>query len=287
MSPAGTDTDSCHFPQIPYDEVRSARIREAIRRGDFEDIAHRRFVNDLVYVEWYTRIGIAPTLRATTANGIRANVWRLAMKYPTVFDTIRRELGATTREEAFNQEDFSRWDWNGEEDPLSRRIWATRHGWEWNRVCDENAKIRQGTADRVQLSVRPAFAPFRFPELHYDDLRSDFIIEEIRRGSFDDLEYRQYVNKLVYIETWTREPTRIAFHAVPHYKPWLVCAQFPEEYDIIRRELGAPTRADFERNPPPIPAAEVESRARQHKREWLAVQEHQSPPESSLFGTRR
>ncbi|WP_332898151.1 hypothetical protein [Haladaptatus sp. CMSO5] len=270
----GRDVESGKFPKIPYDEVRSTHIQEAIRRGEFEDTAHRRYVNDLVYVEWYTRIGIAPTLRATSANGIRATVWRLALKYPEVFDAIRREFGATTREEAFNQEDFSKWNWNGEEDPSARRIWATRHRWEWNRVCDENAKIRQGTADRVQLSVRPGFAPFRFPKVHYDDIQSDFIVAEIRRGSFDDFEYRQYVNKLVYIETWTREPTRIASSAVPHYKPWLVCAQFPDEYDIIFRELNPPTRTDSKPS------------AKQHKRAWQSVQEDSSS-ESSLFGTRR
>jgi hypothetical protein len=111
--------------------------------------------------------------------------------------------------------------------------------------------------------------------LPYTDLQSEFIRDEIRRGAFDDLEFRQYVNRLVYIECWTRNRSRFVNGAYPQIRPWIVAAKQPTEYDIIRAELDAPTRDDLE----PIqsvsyPNSELDTRRQRHRAQWRRVQEH-------------
>jgi hypothetical protein len=48
------------FPRKPYVEVVSEFIRKKIRQGSFDDIEYRRYVNELVWLEWYTTEGVGP-----------------------------------------------------------------------------------------------------------------------------------------------------------------------------------------------------------------------------------
>lgn len=255
------------FPRIPYDEVRSPFIREAIRGGCFEDLAHRTCVNDLVYVEWYTVEGVHPEATGMSRAGAMSMFWRIATSHPAAFDAVRRDLGAETRGEY-------RWTTSGDEDPQARRRWARRHRAEWNAVQGGEEPPEESAGPTVPIADRPSFAPFRFPKLPYTELESAFVIGEIGRGSFDDMEHRRYVNELVYIETWTREPERMLSGGYPPITPWIVAAKNPDEFDWIRRDLGASTRREID----PIPEAyyseaELASRPERHKREWVAVQE--------------
>lgn len=124
------------------------------------------------------------------------------------------------------------------------------------------------------MADRPSFAPVSFPDLPYTDLEAAFVVGEIEQGSFDDMEHRQSVNELVYIETWTRAPERVVSGGYPPIKPWIIAARHPAEFDWIRRDRGASTRSEFD----PIPDAsqveeEVASRPERHQLEWLAVHE--------------
>lgn len=121
---------------------------------------------------------------------------------------------------------------------------------------------------------------FRFPRIPYDEVQSDFIRGEIRHGDFDDLEYRRYVNKLVWVEWFTTEGVSenstgmSGFGAAVHH--WKIAAEYPEEYDIVRREFGATTRADQRRNRRGRSGGDLDERrqrAREHASEWRTVQE--------------
>jgi hypothetical protein len=46
------------FPTMSYDNVDSEFIRDEIASGDYYDLDHRQYVNDLVYVEWYAKGGL-------------------------------------------------------------------------------------------------------------------------------------------------------------------------------------------------------------------------------------
>ena len=46
---------------------------------------------------------------------------------------------------------------------------------------------------------------YAFPRKPYDEVVSEFIRKEIRQGSFDNPEYRCYVNGLVWLEWYTTE----------------------------------------------------------------------------------
>jgi hypothetical protein len=84
------------FPRKPYDEVESAFLREELHRGSFDDLEHRRYVNELVWLEWYaTRQTGSSTPGAL---GTVVTNWRLAAGHPEVFDIVRREVGASTRD---------------------------------------------------------------------------------------------------------------------------------------------------------------------------------------------
>lgn len=79
--------------------------------------------------------------------------------------------------------------------------------------------------------------------LPYDTIQSEFVRDEIRRGSFDDLEHRQHVNELSWIEWYTTDWDRGSSfgQAVTNGK---LAALYPEEFDIVRRELGEETRSE-------------------------------------------
>lgn len=254
------------YPRIPHDEVQSEYIQEQIQAGSFENLTHREYVNNLTYVEWYGTDGLSPNTTGLSAAGASHSNWRIATKYPDAYDSIRQEFDAKTRHEYPLKSGSSN-------DPAIRRPWARRHRNEWNRVCDEPADDETAVAG-VPIEDRPRFGTFRFPKLPYDDLTSEFIRVELERGSFDDLEYRQYVNRLVYIEAWTREPRRFASGMYPPSRPWIVAAKQPTEYDIIREELDAPTRSELTpRDSVYYGDIDHQERTKRHKREWQRVQE--------------
>ena len=82
------------FPRKPYDEVQSEFVRDEIRRGSFDDLEHRRAVNQLVWLEWYATGGDT----APGSFGSAVTNWRLAAVHLDAFDIVRREFGAPTRD---------------------------------------------------------------------------------------------------------------------------------------------------------------------------------------------
>lgn len=169
------------FPRKPYDQVRSEFIRNKIQNGSFHDLEYRRYINELIGLEWYVEhdsweSGIA-------AYGAAVNNWRTAAMFPEDYDCIMRDLDAPTRAE-------HEWSWNGTEDEAERQRWAQQHAEEWQAVKEGN---QRPPAARTELNTRGSrpFAPFRFPVAPYDAIQSEFIREKIRDGSFEDLEYRR------------------------------------------------------------------------------------------------
>lgn len=251
------------FPRKPYEQVVSETIREEIRQGSFDDLEYRRYVNELVGIEWYTTDWDSGNSTGISAFGVTVGHWRRAAMFPELYDRIRDDLGASTRAD-------HEWTWHGEEDPDERRRWARQHRDEWRAV--QRGEQRPPSA-RNELDTRGSrtFAPFRFPVVPYDALQSEFIREEIQLGSFDDLEQRQYVNKLAWIEWYTTDSRRNSFSSVT--RNWRLAALHPTEYDIIRHELGEPTRDSLE------PEGEIyygdidlETKTREFKESWRAVQ---------------
>lgn len=257
------------LPQIPYGEVRSTFIGDELRGGAFEDLAHRIYVNHLIFVEWYVLDRPSISLSGLDTAGMSMVNWRIATKYPEAFDAVRREHRATTSHERT-------WGGSGDEDPVARKSWAERHRNEWRVVCSDAVPAGAARTDPEAIAERPRFAPFRFPKLPYDRLRSEFVREELRCGSFDDLEHSRYVNKLVYIEAWARDRHRFHTGGYPPIKPWILFSQLPTEYDIIHREFGEPTRADLEIWGNSLPdEADAETTCR-YKRAWQSVAEGRS-----------
>lgn len=251
------------FPWKPYDQVESGYIRDEIRRGSFDDIEYRRYVNELVSLEWHAIDRDHSGSTATGAFAATVSHWRRVAMLPEAYDAIMEDLGEPTRAD-------HEWTWNGEADPDARRRWARRHAEEWRAV--QRGEQRDPSA-RLELESRGRrpFAPFRFPVVPYDAIQSEFVREEICRGSFDDLEHRQYVNELAWIEWYTTDAERNGFGSM--VRNWELAALHPEEFDIVRRELGESTRAALE------PEGEVyhgdvdlEETAREYKRSWRAVQ---------------
>lgn len=255
------------FPRIPYDEVSSPTIRTKICVGSFDDRDHRKYVNDLIFVEWEATEGVAPN--ATGLSRFIASItrWRIAAAYPAAYDAVRRDLGATTRAEATAG-------WRGDENPTERVRWARRHRRGWHAVKTGGGPDGEPPVTAAAIADRESFAPYRFPPKPYTDLESEFIRDEIQRGAFDNFEYRRYVNRLVWIE---RVTTADQSSYGSHVRHWKLAARYPEAYDIIRRELGAPTRADIEPGPN-VSYGDVDrtNRARRHKREWQTVQQRGS-----------
>jgi len=252
------------FPRKPYDEVTSEFIRGAIRRGSFDNREYRRYVNELVCVEWYTTDRDSENLSGISALGSSVGHWKTAAAFPEAYDAVRRDLDAPTRTE-------QEWTWYGEEDPDDRRRWARKHYEGWQAVQRGEQRSSKARTELTTSGYR-SFAPFRFPVLPYDSIQSPFIREEIQLGSFDNLEHRRRVNKLAWIE-WHATARDGGGLGIP-IKHWRLAAERPKEYDIVRRELGKETRDAIEL------AGEIyfgdidaESAAREHKRAWRAIQE--------------
>ena len=253
------------FPEKPYDEVTSEFIRGEIRQGAFDDVAYRRYVNELVWIEWYTTDEGDIDDGGLPRFGRSVHRWKVAAMFPEAYDTIRRELDASTRDDATQG-------WDGEEDPQERRKWARQHRREWRAVQQGEQRSPEARPGLASRGYRP-FAPFRFPVLPYDTVQSAFVREMIQDGDFDDMEHRRFVNKLVWPEWYATEWEGSSAYG-PVLKNWRIAAKFPEEYDIVRRELGEETRDALE------PAGEIHygdidvtARTRKHKRSWKAVQE--------------
>lgn len=255
------------FPMLPYDEVTSSFLRESIRRGRFEDLEYRAYVNDLVFVEWYLTGGMSPDAGGISRAGASASVSKVAAKYPLAFDAVCRDLDKPTREEWSTRRP-------DHEDHDARIRWAARHRREWHHVAEHPTEPFTPPTDWPPIEDRPHFRSYRFPVYPYDGVRSTFIRAEIRRGSFEDKAYRRYVNRLVYVEAFTREPGRFEGHGYPPVRPWNIAARHPEAFDAVRRDLEAPTRADLvpiesmSRDP-----AEVERLDARHGREWRRIRE--------------
>lgn len=256
------------FPKLSYDDVTSEFIRTEIRRGSFEDHEHRAYVNDLVYVEWHTKTGIPEGCTGISAAGMGFTHWRIAARFPKAFDAVRRDLDAKTRAE---YPLGGRWSDDADENLDS----ADRHRAAWNVVQSESSLSDDWQPARSPQDHRPSISEFRFPRVSYDEVESEFVRGEIQRGSFDDLEYRLYVNVLVYVEAWTQDPSLVSNGAYPPVRPWIVAAKYPREYDLVRRDLGAPTRREIEprKNVTSGDVEEEEELRRRHKTEWVAVQE--------------
>ena len=77
---------SHRFPMIPYEGVESEFIRDEIASGDYYDLNHRQYVNDLIYVEWYAKGGLSPNASGLSAAIAEFRNWRVATKYPEAFD---------------------------------------------------------------------------------------------------------------------------------------------------------------------------------------------------------
>lgn len=251
------------FPQISYDAVSSPTIRSEICEGSFDDCDHRKYVNALIFVERGATQGVTPNTTGLSRFIASITRWRIAAAYPKEYDAVRRDLGAKTRAEETEG-------WQGDENRIERVRWARRHRNGWNAVKAGRGPDHEPPVTAAAIANRASFAPHRFPPKPYTDLESEFIRDEIRRGAFDDFEYRQYVNRLVWIE-WVASADRTSFGS--HVRHWKVAARHPEAYDIIRREIGAPTRAIM--NPLPDVSyveGDLTTRARRHKREWQNVQ---------------
>jgi len=262
-----TESEVSHrFPMIPYDDVESEFIRDEISSGDYYDLDHRQYVNDLIYVEWYAKGGLSPN-----ANGLSAAIagfrnWRVATKYPESFDEVRREFGKDTREDCASRG-------NREEDIQEVREWALRHRNEWRRIKGETDSTDETPAEDVPIDDRPNFQRFRFPRIPYDEVESEFVRDEIRKGSFDDMEHRTYVNRLVHIEVLTRNPEMVRPGAYPPVRSWRIASRHPDEFDVIRAELGKPTRDEMVpvKESGPEDEAELKELSLRHEQEWKAV----------------
>lgn len=259
------------FPRMPYDEVTSTFVRESVRSGRFEDPAYRSYVNDLVFVEWYLTGGVPATTTGISRAGASSSFYRVAVKYPLAFDAVCRDHDRPVRA-----------DWSttrpAHEDHDARVRWAARHRREWHHVAENSTEPFTPPCEWPPVEERPPFRPYRFPVYPYDGVRSTFVRSEISRGSFDDEAYRRYVDRLVYLEAFTREPARFEGHGYPPVRPWRIAARHPEAFDAVRRDLGAPTRAELvtiqfaELDP-----EEVERREARHARGWRRVRESAPP----------
>lgn len=107
----------------------------------------------------------------------------------------------------------------------------------------------------------------------YETVRSEFIRDELRRGSFDDLEHRRTVNQLVWVEWYATGGDGLAGSFGPVVTNWKLAAVHLDAFDIVRRESGAPTW-DSIRLDGAVACGEDPSpdeRARELKRAWRAV----------------
>jgi len=184
------------------------------------------------------------------------------------YDAVRQDLDATTRGE------FP-WRDPGDVDPGARQRWARRHAEEWVAVQEGERRPHSEAETLTDRSDRPRFARFRFPIIPYDTAQSTFLREEIRRGSFDDLQHRRYVNKLVWLE-WAETPgqdNRSSLYG-PVARKWKIAATVPEAFDILMGELGSSTRDSLSLDGEIYYVdIDAEARRRDLKQAWQAVAE--------------
>jgi hypothetical protein len=221
------------FPRKPYDEVQSEFVRDEIRRGSFDDIEYRRYVNELVWLEWYTRD--RTSVGAISSFAADLHRYRLAARIPDAYDAVRESLDATTRADI----SFSG---GGDADPARRQSLSQEHARQWAAAARGDRRDRS-TADQLgRHGRRRPFARFRFPVLAYDTVQSEFVRDEIRRGSFDDLEHRRAVNQLVWLEWYATGGDTAPGSFGSAVTNWRLAAVHLDAFDIVRREFGAPTR---------------------------------------------
>jgi hypothetical protein len=78
-------------------------------------------------------------------------------------------------------------------------------------------------------------------------VESAFIRDEIRTGTFDDYEYRQYVNQLVFIERWLREGLKSVKNSYYHpIRAYRVAGKVPDGFHILRTEFNRETIRPFD-----------------------------------------
>lgn len=252
------------FPRIPYDEVTSQFVQDEIRRGRFYDLDHRSYVNDLVYVEWFSTGERPPHMGGISRASMHAFHWRIAAKYPKAYDTVRSELGKRTRADLT-------WDGQVTEDEDARRRWAAQHRAEWVHVARHTDTEFEPPDGWQPVDERPLFSSYRFPVYPYDGVRAPFIIAEISRGSFADLEFRRYVNRLIYIEAFTRDPALVEGTGYPPVRPWRIAAAHPLAFDAVRHGLNAPIRAELVTIASSRSVEELPGLERRHAAEWERV----------------
>ena len=114
----------------------------------------------------------------------------------------------------------------------------------------------------------------RFPVKPYDEVESTFVREEMRRGDFDDLEHRQYVNALVELEHFILDGPG-GFGGAMLYRKRR--GQYPTEFDILWRELGDGPKPGERTSDPLCSAptdaeiAERQRKSREYRAQWDAV----------------
>ena len=252
------------FPRKPYDEVQSEFVRDEIRRGSFDDIEHRRYVNKLVWLEWYTRDRTPTGALSSFATDVRR--YRLAARIPDAYDAVRESLDAETRADI----SFSS---GGDADPAERQSWASKHATQWAAAARGDRRDRSAADQIGRHGRRRPFARFRFPVVPYETVQSEFIRDEIRRGSFDDLEHRRAVNQLVWLEWYATGGDTTPGSFGPVVTNWRLAAVHLDAFDIVRREFGAPTRDSIRLDGALACSAETapDKRASELKRAWQAV----------------
>jgi hypothetical protein len=219
------------YPRIPYEDVQSVFIRQQIFRNSFYEIEHRQFVNSLIHTEWFARNGYPENCSGLSASSIEYKDALVALKYPDAYDQVRSEFGKSTRAERMIRQDR-------DEDPQMRRAWAQRHRDEWQAVANDEECTQESVVGDVSVEDRGEFNRFRFPVIPYTSVESTFTRDEIRTGSFDDYEYRQYVNRLVFVERWLRKGLQAAKTA--YYQPvgaYQVAGMVPDGFRILRIEF--------------------------------------------------
>jgi hypothetical protein len=252
------------FPRKSYDEVQSEFVRDEIRRGSFDDLEHRRYVNELVWLEWYTRDWTPAG--AISSFGTDVHRYQLAARIPTAYDAVRESLDATTRADI----SFSG---GGDADPAERRSRAREHATQWAAAASGDRRDRSPADQLGRHGRRRPFARFRFPVVPYETVQSEFIRGEIRRGSFDDLEHRRAVNQLVWLEWYATGGETSPGSFGPVVTNWQLAAVHLDAFDIVRRELGAPTRDSIPLEGETACSEEkpVDERASELRRAWRAV----------------
>lgn len=251
------------FPRKSYDEVESTFIRGEIARGSFDDLEYRRYVNELVWLEWYTNEWTPAGSTGISAFGLSIHRWRIAAKHPEKYDIVRRQLDASTRSE-------DQWEVpaTGVSEKFPEQTRQHRAGWEAVQDGERlDSSLRSGP-DTGDETGTPAFL---FPAFPYPASHSEFIREAIRGGSFDDLAHRHHVNQLLWIEWYTTDARKRTLG--PPIRNFRLAAFHPDEYDTIRGELGEETRPEMTLDGEVYQGDDdIEAANRRYRRAWRAVE---------------